>query len=129
MRAFFLRDILNFTHPAAAAEPAGHTSDTDDPFLAADIARATAASLGQQVEHDDATAGASSSSSRRPDAAPGSPSKCQRANTAGDASATASAPTVNPETTEAPTALTFAQAAAPIVEPVAAPCVTPFLFP
>ncbi|KAJ7902917.1 hypothetical protein B0H13DRAFT_1882417 [Mycena leptocephala] len=106
---------------AAAAEPAGHTSDTDDPFLAADIARATAASLGQQVEHDDATAGASSSSSRRPDAAPGSPSKRQRANTAGDASATASAPTVNPETTEAPTALTFAQAAAPIVEPVAAP--------
>ncbi|KAJ7920472.1 hypothetical protein B0H13DRAFT_185856 [Mycena leptocephala] len=106
---------------AAAAEPAGHTSDTDDPFLAADIARATATSLGQQVEHDDATAGASSSSSRRPDAAPGSPSKRQRANTAGDASATASAPTVNPETTEAPTALTFAQAAAPIVEPVAAP--------
>ncbi|KAJ6559271.1 hypothetical protein B0H10DRAFT_2240521 [Mycena sp. CBHHK59/15] len=105
----------------ATAEPVGHTSDTDDPFLAADIVRTTAASLGQQVEHDSATACASSTSLRRPDAAPGSPSKCRRANTTSDAFATASAPAVNPETTGATIALTFAQAAAPVVVPNAAP--------
>ncbi|KAJ7878235.1 hypothetical protein B0H13DRAFT_2545678 [Mycena leptocephala] len=123
-----LRSILDLTHHAAVADPVGHTSDSDDPFLAADIARATAASLGQQVEHDSATAGASSSSSHRPDATSGSPSKRQRANTAGDASATTSAPAVNPETTGATIALTVAQAAAPVIVPDAAPCVISLLF-
>ncbi|KAJ6617335.1 hypothetical protein B0H10DRAFT_2218670 [Mycena sp. CBHHK59/15] len=44
---------------AAAAEPVAHTRDKDDPFLTTDLARATAASLSQQTEHDNATAGAS----------------------------------------------------------------------
>lgn len=124
-----LRSILDLTHHAAVtADPVGHTSDSDDPFLAADIARATAASLGQPVEHDSATAGASSSSSRRPDAAPSSPSKRQRANTAGDASATTSAPAVSPETTGATIAPTVAQAAAPVIVPDAVPCVISLLF-
>ncbi|KAJ7659534.1 hypothetical protein B0H17DRAFT_1212862 [Mycena rosella] len=55
-----------------AAEIVAHTNDANDPFLTADIACATAASLSQQMEHDNATAGASSSS-RCPTAAPGSP--------------------------------------------------------
>ncbi|KAJ7452868.1 hypothetical protein FB451DRAFT_1373978 [Mycena latifolia] len=58
-------------------------ADDEDPFLAADIARATAASLGLTTSSDHATDGASSS--RRPEAAPGSPSKRLRANTSGDA--------------------------------------------
>ncbi|KAJ7852108.1 hypothetical protein B0H13DRAFT_2398934 [Mycena leptocephala] len=104
---------------AAAAEPVVHTRDDDDPFLAADLARATAASLGQQTEHDNATADASSS--RRLATAPGSPPKHQRANTAGDASATASAPAVGPTTAGAPNVPTFAQVAAPAVVSAAAP--------
>ncbi|KAJ7805497.1 hypothetical protein B0H13DRAFT_2387674 [Mycena leptocephala] len=105
----------------AAAEPVVQTSDTDDPFLAADIARATAASLGQQTEHDNVTIGASSLLSRHPAAAPGSPSKRQHANTAGDTRATASTPAVGPETAGANIAPTFAQAAAPVDMPDAAP--------
>ncbi|KAJ7209123.1 hypothetical protein GGX14DRAFT_395242 [Mycena pura] len=65
-------------------------NDDDDPFLTADIARATAASLGLQAGRGTDDPGASSS--RRPAAAPGSPSKRQRANTAGDSTATSPAP-------------------------------------
>ncbi|KAJ6614055.1 hypothetical protein B0H10DRAFT_2221658 [Mycena sp. CBHHK59/15] len=44
-----------------AAAPATHDSDTEDHILAADLARATAASLGAQTLLDHATAGATSS--------------------------------------------------------------------
>ncbi|KAJ6496866.1 hypothetical protein DFH09DRAFT_1290187, partial [Mycena vulgaris] len=71
------------TAETAATAAAARDRATEDPFLAADLARATAASLGIQTSLDNATAGASTS--RRPDAGPGSPSKRQRANTAGDA--------------------------------------------
>ncbi|KAJ7477401.1 hypothetical protein FB451DRAFT_1557191 [Mycena latifolia] len=129
------------------AEAAAHNGDDNDPFLAADTAAAIAASLGQQTEHDNTTAGASSS--RRPAAAPGSPTKRQRANTAGDtvaptivvpvitplalapvptpattahavapAMATAPAPAPAASATVAPTS---AQAAAPVVVPAAVP--------
>ncbi|KAJ6547758.1 hypothetical protein DFH09DRAFT_1320727 [Mycena vulgaris] len=67
----------------AAAEAVAHTNNADDPFLATDIARATTASLGIQTTTDNTTTGALSS--RRLAAAPGSPSKRQHANTAGDA--------------------------------------------
>ncbi|KAJ7215889.1 hypothetical protein GGX14DRAFT_391567 [Mycena pura] len=78
----------------AVAEPTTPVNGQvdDDPFLAADIARATAASLGLSTEQGAATSGASSS--RRPAAAPGSPSKRQRSNTAGDSTARGSAPAV-----------------------------------
>ncbi|KAJ7894154.1 hypothetical protein B0H13DRAFT_2276515 [Mycena leptocephala] len=56
--------------PVAAEAP---TNDDDDPFLAAATAQAVAASLGLPTPMDHATAGASSS--RRPAAGAGSPSK------------------------------------------------------
>ncbi|KAJ7820956.1 hypothetical protein B0H13DRAFT_2377640 [Mycena leptocephala] len=59
------------------------TNVEDDPFLAADIERAKAASLSLTTSMDHATDGASSS--RRPEADPGSPTKCLHANTTGDA--------------------------------------------
>ncbi|KAJ7716052.1 hypothetical protein DFH07DRAFT_785495 [Mycena maculata] len=59
------------------------TRDEDDPFLVADIQLAKQASMGLTTAQDYATEGASSS--RRSAAAPGSPSKRLRSNTAGDA--------------------------------------------
>ncbi|KAJ7693071.1 hypothetical protein B0H17DRAFT_1132775 [Mycena rosella] len=87
--------------------------DDEDPFLAADIERAKAESLGL-TPSDHTTGGASSS--RRPGAEPGSPPKCQRANTAGD---TAPAPfgTATPAATS--TTTDAAQAAAGTSTPVA----------
>ncbi|KAJ7915286.1 hypothetical protein B0H13DRAFT_410429 [Mycena leptocephala] len=68
----------------AATKAATHDAhDEEDPFLAADIERTKAASLGLTMSLDNATDGASSSC--RPAAAPGSPSKRLRTNTTGDA--------------------------------------------
>ncbi|KAJ7873461.1 hypothetical protein B0H14DRAFT_2569687 [Mycena olivaceomarginata] len=67
------------TTTVASAPP----NDNDDPFLAADIAQATAASLGLTISLENATAEASSS--RRPATDGGSPPKRLRSNTAGDA--------------------------------------------
>ncbi|KAJ7339890.1 hypothetical protein DFH08DRAFT_812267 [Mycena albidolilacea] len=124
----------------AAATATAPTSDNDDPFLAADIAAATAASLGLPSQRDDMTEGASMS--RRPAADPGSPSKRRRSNTAGDTSP-APAPTIAathqvatyvtapieaPATApvDAPAAaLTVAHAAAPAVPPAAPPVAAP----
>ncbi|KAJ6560742.1 hypothetical protein DFH09DRAFT_1083216 [Mycena vulgaris] len=122
---------------AVAVEPITHTSDADDPFLAADIARATAASLGIQTSADHATTGASSS--RRPAAPPGSPSKRQRANTAGDAAPAPFPPAVVVNAVPAPVTIQPAippprphtpiaavtPAPAPAVVPVAAATVVP----
>ncbi|KAJ7789650.1 hypothetical protein B0H14DRAFT_3502766 [Mycena olivaceomarginata] len=93
--------------PASAAATAP-TSDADDPFLAADIVAATAASLGLPTLLDHATEKASSS--RRPTVGPGSPSKRRHSNTACDTS-----PAPAPMPTPA-----VASAAAPIAAPAAA---------
>jgi hypothetical protein len=77
----WLKTVTRLTAPVAAEAP---TNDDDDPFLAAATAQAVAASLGLPTPMDHATAGASSS--RRPAAGAGSPSKRLRANSAGDAS-------------------------------------------
>ncbi|KAJ6602723.1 hypothetical protein DFH09DRAFT_1470661 [Mycena vulgaris] len=118
---------------AVAVEPITHTSDADDPFLAADIARATAASLGIQTSADHATTGASSS--RRPAAPPGSPSKRQRANTAGDAAPAPFPPAVVVNAVPAPVTIqpaippprphTLVPVAAATVVPVAVAVVAP----
>ncbi|KAJ7662876.1 hypothetical protein B0H17DRAFT_1144250 [Mycena rosella] len=75
-------------------------NDDEDPFLATDLARAKAASLGQTADTDHATGGASSSC--RPEADLGSPLKRQRTNTSGDAAPTpfsASTASAAPNTT------------------------------
>ncbi|KAJ7128360.1 hypothetical protein C8R44DRAFT_873084 [Mycena epipterygia] len=96
---------------AVAANITTPASDADDPFLAADIAQATAASLGLVSVSGNSTAGASSS--RRPAAAPGSPSKRLRANTTGDA---APAPFLTATAIPAaPTTVPVAPAPVPIV--------------
>ncbi|KAJ7469162.1 hypothetical protein FB451DRAFT_1400725 [Mycena latifolia] len=104
------------------------TNDEDNPFLAADIVRATAASLGLTSTLDHATAGASSS--RRPAAEPGSPSKRLRANTTGDAAPApfANAATTTTNSTNAPV---NANAAAPVTHTTAtaAPAPTPDVTP
>ncbi|KAF7345028.1 hypothetical protein MVEN_01665600 [Mycena venus] len=100
--------------PVVAEE---HTSDHDDPFLAADTAKAIAASLGLPTALDQATEGASSS--RRPAAGTGSPSKRLRSNTAGDAGpAPYAAAAVTPVVATTPAA---APVAAPITPPAPAP--------
>ncbi|KAJ7819888.1 hypothetical protein B0H13DRAFT_2378121 [Mycena leptocephala] len=104
---------------AAIVAAADNTSDNDNdlPFLAADIARATAASLGLTSSLDQATNNASSS--RRPAAAPGSPAKRRRSNTAGEA---APAPSTAPVAAPA-----SAHVTAPAFVPTLAPVVTPAL--
>ncbi|KAJ7081748.1 hypothetical protein C8R44DRAFT_894971 [Mycena epipterygia] len=100
------------------APVATHASNSDDPFLVADIASATAASLGQ------ATGGASSSC--RPAASAGSPSKRQHSNTAGDAApapfVTTTAIAATPMTTAAPAkAPSPPTAAVHVIAPAVAP--------
>ncbi|KAJ6468895.1 hypothetical protein C8R45DRAFT_1105523 [Mycena sanguinolenta] len=75
-----------------ALEDVTEDSEADnDPFLAADIAAAKAASLGLQTVLDNATPGASSSSSRvPPPSGPASPPKRARSNSAGDVTPTRS---------------------------------------
>ncbi|KAJ7761643.1 hypothetical protein B0H14DRAFT_3510923 [Mycena olivaceomarginata] len=129
----------------AAATAVAPTSDNDNPFLTADIAAATAASLGLPAPLDHATEG--TSTSRRPAAAPGSPPKRRRSNMAGDASpapvpiiaatptnaAQAPVPTANPvalvsaapATTPVATPLIAVPAAAPAAAPVAVPIAAP----
>ncbi|KAJ7863363.1 hypothetical protein B0H13DRAFT_1899657 [Mycena leptocephala] len=136
---------------AVSAEPETHTNDNDNPFLAADTAHAVAASLGLSTPMDSTTTGASSS--RRPAAGAGSPSKHLRANSAGHASsapyadvpgnrgspldnprplpppvaAPTHAPFIAPVATAAALTVTSfaAPAAAPTVAPAAAPIVAP----
>ncbi|KAJ6505420.1 hypothetical protein C8R45DRAFT_1091150 [Mycena sanguinolenta] len=89
----------------------------NDPFLAADIAAAKAASLGLPAVLDNATPGASSSSSRvPPPSGPASPPKRARSNSAGDviptrsyANTTSSGPSpfLVPVTVEAPATSTI----------------------
>ncbi|KAJ7808098.1 hypothetical protein B0H13DRAFT_2152420, partial [Mycena leptocephala] len=137
---------------AAPTAAETHTSDNDDPFLAADTAQAVAASLGLSSPLDHATAGASSS--RRPAAAgAGSPNKRLRSNSAGDAgpapyaeAAAASATTpiaipaaardAAPVTTPATPALALTAppgpapvAAPPIITPVTPPVPAPAAAP
>ncbi|KAJ7922121.1 hypothetical protein B0H13DRAFT_1866047 [Mycena leptocephala] len=87
--------------------------EQEDPFLAADIERAKAASLGLTMSLDNATDGALSS--RRPAAAPGSPSKRLRTNTTGDAVPTPYAPIAANPVQETTAPLDFASAAPVIV--------------
>ncbi|KAJ7367727.1 hypothetical protein DFH08DRAFT_795862 [Mycena albidolilacea] len=106
-------------------------NNSDDPFLAADIAQATAVSLDLTTSHDNATDGASSS--RRPAADGGSPSKRLRSNTAGDATPaplTVVVTASEPPTTVAAIPTTVAAvpttaAATPVVASAAAPAAAP----
>ncbi|KAJ7082771.1 hypothetical protein C8R44DRAFT_894685 [Mycena epipterygia] len=128
--------------PAVVTTP---TSDNDDPSLAADIAQATAASLDIPAMLGHATTGASSS--RRPAAGTGSPSKRLRSNTAGESApapfaaviatpapttsaiaASTAIPTV-PTTTAPTNAPTATPAAATIVTPGITPAATPAAVP
>ncbi|KAJ7203482.1 hypothetical protein B0H12DRAFT_1243765 [Mycena haematopus] len=120
---------------APVVEPAPEPAPTEvrnDPFLAADIARATAASLGLTISMGHSTEDASSS--RRPAAGPGSPAKRLRSNTAGEA---APPPfTLAPFATAASTAAGAVVAAPPppvVGPPVTAasssPITSPFLTP
>ncbi|KAJ7681035.1 hypothetical protein DFH06DRAFT_1315757 [Mycena polygramma] len=127
---------------AKAAAVATTATEDDDPFLAADTAVAIAASLGLTTSQDHATEGASSS--RRPAAAPGSPSKRLRSNTAGEAvpspfsvqvvatpdaaqdiASPAAAPSFAAAVAAPVAAPIVASAAAPIVAPAAEPVVAP----
>ncbi|KAJ7734171.1 hypothetical protein DFH07DRAFT_967717 [Mycena maculata] len=127
--------------PAAAAKPRAKatkapkgkgrakaaTNNDEDPFLVADIACATAASLGLTTALDQATEGASSS--RRPAAAPRSPTKRLRANTTGDAgpapfATTAQAPAPPTTFTTSAADITTAPAAAVANAPTAAAVAT-----
>ncbi|KAJ7653866.1 hypothetical protein B0H17DRAFT_1214524 [Mycena rosella] len=105
-------ESANATPTPAARLSSPATNNEDDPFLAADIERAKAESLGMPASHDPATDGASSS--RRPEAEPGSPSKRLRANT----SATTGAPAVR--TSTAPTTPADTVAPAPAAIPATA---------
>ncbi|KAJ7832703.1 hypothetical protein B0H13DRAFT_1914907 [Mycena leptocephala] len=114
---------------AAIVAAADNTSDNDNdlPFLAADIARATAASLGLTSSLDQATNNASSS--RRPAAAPGSPAKRLRSNTAGEATpAPSTAPVAAPASAHV-TAPAFVPALAPVVAPALASALAPVVVP
>ncbi|KAJ7929532.1 hypothetical protein B0H13DRAFT_2539614 [Mycena leptocephala] len=111
--------------PTTDDEPVTGTVDADanDPFLAADIALATAASLGLPTALDHASEGASSS--RRPASAAGSPAKRVRANTAGDVApppfaTDARTPLASTET-PAPTQNGASPFLAPVTATVAAP--------
>ncbi|KAJ6626645.1 hypothetical protein B0H10DRAFT_2210937 [Mycena sp. CBHHK59/15] len=113
---FLSADLARATAASLGSEASIHTGtaetdtnttareDAEAPYLAADLARTTAASLGMQTSLDNATTGASSL--RRPAAAPGSPPKRQRANSAGDT---------------APAPLATASNTAPAPAPVSAP--------
>ncbi|KAJ7791170.1 hypothetical protein B0H14DRAFT_2625318 [Mycena olivaceomarginata] len=106
-----------------AATAAAPTSDADNPFLAADIAAATAAFLGLPTLLDHLTE--NTSSSRRPTTDPGSPSKHRRSNTASD---TSPAPITTPAVASAAApvaAPAAASAAAPVAAPAAAPIAAP----
>ncbi|KAJ6630376.1 hypothetical protein B0H10DRAFT_2208040 [Mycena sp. CBHHK59/15] len=105
----------------AAPDAATRTSDADDPLLAEDIARATAASLGLTMSLDDVTAG--TSSSRHPAMVPGSPYKRQHANTAGDVAPAPFAPVAATTAGTSPF-LTPVGAAAPAVAAAAGTPVT-----
>ncbi|KAJ7682190.1 hypothetical protein DFH06DRAFT_1314411 [Mycena polygramma] len=123
---------------AKAAAVAPTATEDDDPFLAADTAVAIAASLGLTTSQDHATEGASSS--RRPAAAPGSPSKRLRSNTAGEAvpspfsvqviaTAAAAQDVVSPAAATTFAAAVAAPVAAPIVTSTTAPVVAPVTAP
>ncbi|KAJ6528050.1 hypothetical protein B0H19DRAFT_1083575 [Mycena capillaripes] len=90
-------------------------NNDNDPFLTADLALATAASLGLTTVLDQASGGASSS--RRPTVAAGSPAKRVRSNTAGDA-----APSCF---TTGSSSLPTPNRTSPFLAPVAATAATP----
>ncbi|KAJ7924640.1 hypothetical protein B0H13DRAFT_1863865 [Mycena leptocephala] len=108
---------------AAPTTPEAHTSDNDDPFLAAATVHAVAASLSLPTPMDHTMEGASPS--RRPAAGAGSPSKWMRLNTGGKAAPTpyaavAAMPTVN---------AAVAPVAVPAIAPIAMPVITPVTVP
>ncbi|KAJ7863293.1 hypothetical protein B0H14DRAFT_3444162 [Mycena olivaceomarginata] len=110
---------------AVATIAATPTRDNDNPFLAADTAATTTASLGPPLPLNHAMEEASTS--RRPAAEPGSPSKHCRSNTAGDASP-APVPTMQiavPVAAAPATVPTAAAAAAPLAAHAAAPLAAP----
>ncbi|KAF7366133.1 hypothetical protein MVEN_00490200 [Mycena venus] len=107
--------------PIAAEE---HTSDNDDPFLAAATVHAVTASLGLPTPMDHATGGASSS--RHLAASAGSPSKRRCSNTAGEAGPTPYAATpVTPAVAAAPVATPATAPTVPVATPVTAPSAPP----
>ncbi|KAJ7861055.1 hypothetical protein B0H13DRAFT_2355286 [Mycena leptocephala] len=109
----------------ATAAAADNTSDNDnnDPFLAVDIPRATATSLGLALSLDQATNDALSS--RRPAAAPGSPAKRLHSNTAGEATPAPSTATIATPASAPVTVPAFAPVTAPTVAPTLTPIVAP----
>ncbi|KAJ7841628.1 hypothetical protein B0H14DRAFT_3457400 [Mycena olivaceomarginata] len=115
-------------HATTAAN--AHTNDLNNPFLATNIARATAESLGLTYAPDDAS-NSGASSSRHLKTGGESPSKRLRANSVGNApprhrSAT-SAATVHPAAphTAPPPAPAAMSTAMPALAPVAVPAPTP----